>query len=176
MEEFSDGTLLELVCAGSVPAWLEFCWRHGESLRRRIVESGRVSSPAEVEKIIDEAARELWEKAPGIKKRYGKDPGLGFYQIASRLLKRTPYEGYEGGNIDAREEDFIESTPARIDVAELLDASDLFDDPFLKLHLFEGLTYEGIAAQTGLPLGTVKPRLRSAKLRLTALREQIWDD
>ncbi len=70
----------------------------------------------------------------------------------------------------------IESTPARIDVAELLDASELVDDPFLKLHLFEGLTYEDVAAQTGLPLGTVKSRLRSAKLRLKALCEQIRDD
>lgn len=133
---------------------------------------------AETEDLVQEIFTEIWKKAATFDHTLASEPtfvGLIARRRAIDLLRRRERQpGFDPlETAESIEAPHHSSAPATID-AETLRSSvaALPDDTRQLFQLFfdEGFTHPEIAERTGLPLGTVKTRLRRG---LLALRDRL---
>jgi RNA polymerase sigma-70 factor (ECF subfamily) len=144
------------------------------SLALRVVQDGRLA-----EEVTQDVFMEVWNRP----ERWDVQKG----RFSSWLLTVTRYtaidrlRGERGRTEEMPYEDTLSHHPDDDPLSAWAEAESL--RPLLArlppeqryiidLAFFQGLTHSQIAEKTGLPLGTVKTRLRTA---LTRLREQ-WED
>ncbi len=138
--------------------------------------------PGIADELTQDVMTTLWQKAE-LFDRTKSSVGTWLFRIARNrridLLRRDREDMVP----DARTHDMPDPAPApddsldmsqreeRIRAALRLLPREQLD--LVRLAFFEGLSHGDIAAQTGLPLGTVKSRLRLAFTRLRRALEQV---
>jgi RNA polymerase sigma-70 factor (ECF subfamily) len=140
-----------------------------------------VRDPAQSEEVTQEAFVELWRQAARFDSARGGVRGWAVMIAHRRAVDRVRSEqsrrdrqsrhaAAPAGAPDSPPDAVIESFDrdrARSALAELGEAQ----RQALELAYFDGLTHVEVAEQLGVPLGTVKTRIRDGLLRLRSLME-----
>ncbi|MDE3162889.1 MAG: sigma-70 family RNA polymerase sigma factor [Acidobacteriota bacterium] len=137
----------------------------------------RVLKDAEsAEDVMQEIFFRLWEKPGTFSSGRGSFPAwlavVGRNRAVDMLRRRKPTDPVDEVAL-AMPSDFAMEAERHIvlqRVREHLDTLPRDHRQSLELAFFEGLSHSEIAAQTGIPLGTIKTRIRSA---LISLREAL---
>lgn len=176
VESTTEEAILPRLAAGENAAMGECIDRYGNLVWGIVRKS--IKDPTEAEDLVQEVFTEIWKKAAFFDARMASEStfiGLVARRRAIDFLRRQGRQpGFEP--LDA-----AESVPAPAaavpsihcdpEVLKSLIASLPADTRELFRHFFEdGFTHPEIAEKTGLPLGTVKTRLRRG---LIALRDQL---
>lgn len=181
-----DRRLVEEVAAGSAEALGRLYDRHAPAaygLARRIV-----TQPEMAEEVVQDVFAQVWRDA----RRYTQDRAsvAGWIVMLTRtraidhlrarrarpdLGQGVPAEAVPGLSSLARDP---EQTAVSTEEAALVrTALETLPEPqraLVDLAYYEGLTHSEIAERTGVPLGTVKTRLRTAMMALRAsLRRDV---
>nr|WP_221277100.1 sigma-70 family RNA polymerase sigma factor [Deinobacterium chartae] len=136
-----------------------------------------LGSREEAEEVLQDTFVRLHARAVGYRSDFGSARAF-VYTIArnealSRLRSRQARPRHADG-WDVHEPDVPLSAPAadpldRLLVERALERLGPPDDHLLRAAFFQGHSHAELARHSGLPLGTVKTRLRRALLRLQAL-------
>lgn len=173
METASDAELVARAAAGHADSIGELFDRHAgrmKSLALRIVRAAE-----EAEDVVQEVFVQAWQQAGRFDPRRGNVLAWLSIMTRSRALDRWRRRATrrESGVSEAHE---LEAPAARGDAAEgwatrtALDALPRDQRELLELAYWEGLSQSEIAHRLGLPLGTVKTRMRTG---LKTLREKL---
>lgn len=140
-----------------------------------------VRDPARAEEITQEVFLEIWRRAA----RYLSDRGSARAWIGtiahrravdvvrSEAASRKRMERV-GRLVDTEYDEVLEAVEVADDRRRVSGALDRLSDAqrqAVELAYFEGLTYREVSEQTGVPLGTIKTRMRAALTRLGDLLE-----
>ena len=169
----SDEALLLLVGARTIAAFDELYRRHAWAVAA--VASRLVTDRADADEATQSAFMKLWDRAHSIETRgrslrpwlvtVGRNAALD--QVRRRRVTVPTDATHE--RIPAAEsgpeETFMQRDLQRT-IRDALDALDPDQRAVVELAYFGGLTQTEIAAETGVPLGTVKSRIRLAMRRL----------
>jgi RNA polymerase sigma factor (sigma-70 family) len=175
-EPTSDGPVLPRVAAGE-PQAMELCLsRFGDivwAIARRYIKN-----QAEAEDLVQEVFIEVWKKAASFNPAIASETTFVGLIARRRAIDHLRRQG--------RKPDFEPLSAAESIPLPALENSTVFCDPetvksslasfpadtrqLFDLFFQDGFTHPEIAARTGLPLGTVKTRLRRG---LITLREQL---
>lgn len=182
MRADSDVDLLVRLQDGDERALAALYDRHGVSLYG--LARSILADPADAEEVVEDVFVRLWEAPDGFDPDRATLGGYLCVMTRSRALDRV-----RAGKRRARAvrrsaatdsdgfatpvSSFGNRTTARAERAELADAlrdalAELPDEQrgALELAFFGGYTHTEIATETGLPLGTVKTRIRTAMQKL----------
>ena len=165
--------LLERVASGDQGAVREVIDRYGNlvwSLARRFTRN-----EADAEEAVQEIFFQLWRKAD----RYDRDAGkeVTFVSLVARrqLIDRWRREKKHAPAMQIEDKPVASNNSAALEDDELahhaLDAFGRLDDELqhlLRLSVESGCSHSQIADMTGLPLGTVKTKIRSGMQRIRA--------
>lgn len=150
-----------------------------QGLVRRIV---RV--PALAEEVVEDAYWQIWRQAPRYEAGRGRVLTWLLAIARSRAIdalrrnERHEHEELQGDDPAepaaecAAADELIEASRGAQRVHEALGRLDPRSRQLVALAFLRGLTHDEIAAQTGMPLGSVKSLIRRALLKLRALIEQ----
>ena len=157
----ADRRALQRTVRGDHDALAEVCDRHARlvySLALRIV--GR---QPDAEDVLQEVFTQVWRQASRYDTSRGTVAGWLVMLTRSRALDRLRRERAEvpAADIDWASVDVVDPETA-VDLQTLPEAQRV---P-LELGYYDGLSQSAIAARLGVPLGTVKTRMRQALLRL----------
>jgi RNA polymerase sigma-70 factor (ECF subfamily) len=138
-----------------------------------------VRDPALAEEIAQEAFVQLWRTAPRFDPRRGSVRGWALTIARRRAVDRVRSEQAsrrrELGDVQAAlppSDDPADATVVALDGERARRAVSALSDvqrQALELAFFDGLTHVEVAERLGLPLGTVKTRIRDGLLRLRSL-------
>jgi RNA polymerase sigma-70 factor (ECF subfamily) len=138
-----------------------------------------VGDPALAEEIAQEAFVQLWRTAPRFDPRLGSVRGWALTIARRRAVDRVRSEQAsrrrELGDVQAASpppDDPADAAVVALDRERARRAVDGLSDvqrQALELAFFDGLTHVEVADRLGLPLGTVKTRIRDGLLRLRSL-------
>ena len=175
---------LQAVAAGDVAAVQQCIDRYGAlvwSLARRMC-----ASLSEAEDAVQEVFIALWESASSF------DPGKGaeityVATIARRkLIDRARKEARDRNLLSQaavlmepgvrQEQESLEMADEVRRAGQALSQLSADEQRVVKLAVHFGLTHEAIAKHTGLPLGTVKTRIRRGLLRVREMLEPAGKD
>jgi RNA polymerase sigma-70 factor (ECF subfamily) len=182
-EAARDTALVRAMAAGSTDALSDLYDRHAGvvfGLARRIV-----SRPEDAEEVVQDVFAQIWRQAA----RYdeGRATVAGWLVMLTRaraidrLRARQARPDEDRGQSSASSNLTLaapEPTPETatltreqsIQIADALGALPDAQRTLLDLAYFEGLSHSQISARTGVPLGTVKTRIRSA---MDTLRQKL---
>jgi RNA polymerase sigma-70 factor (ECF subfamily) len=180
----SDTTLLRAVAAGDEAALGAIYDRHAPlllAIARRIL-----GSSGDAEDALQDAFFQVWKQAGNYDPRRSSVPTWLVLITRSRCLDRLRSRSSAGAALDRlgaeprprhespRAVESVISSQRSRRVAQELELLPVEQREVLDLAFYGGLTQSEIAAQTGIPLGTVKTRtlLAMRKLR-AALRDDI---
>lgn len=172
-----DEQLLARAAQGDREAFAEFYGRHAPRVLGLLMTM--LGRRAEAEDVCQEAFLQAWRQAA----RFDADrsPGLAWLLVIARSRaldslrrRRAQDSAPRGGEREApvADTDFEladTATPARTALARLPEEQ----RSVIALAFYGGLTHEQIARQQGLPIGTVKTRIRRGMI---ALREFLHKD
>ena len=137
--------------------------------------------PGVADELTQDVMTTLWQKA-GLFDRTKSSVGTWLFRIAHNRRIDVHRRSREDTVPEPRPTDTPDPSPAPDDSldmsqreASIRAALRLLPEEqldLIRLAFFEGLSHGGIASQTGLPLGTVKSRLRLAFSRLRQALEQ----
>jgi RNA polymerase sigma factor (sigma-70 family) len=137
--------------------------------------------PGVADELTQDVMTTLWQKAE-LFDRTKSSVGTWLFRIAHNRRIDVHRRGRENTVPEPRPTDTPDPSPAPDDSldmsqreASIRAALRLLPEEqldLIRLAFFEGLSHGGIASQTGLPLGTVKSRLRLAFSRLRQALEQ----
>jgi RNA polymerase sigma-70 factor (ECF subfamily) len=174
----SDGELIERIADGDRPAFEELYRRYARPVLglalRRLGDRGRAEDAAQ------DAFVAIWRSARTYNPRRGRGaPWL--YAVARNAitdgLRRTPEptaELQDGPGTEPDPADHAELSWTAWRVHRALEVLPLHERPVIELAYWRGLSQSEVAAELGIPLGTVKTRTRSALSRLAdALEEEL---
>ena len=182
MEAGADEAIVRAVAGGSADALGQLYDRHGAvvfGLARRIVGQADVA-----EEIVQDVFAQVWRDASRFSRDRATVAGWLVMLTRARAIdrvrsRRARPDVAAGVEISATqppadagpspETAALSADDARA-VREALTTLPAEQRALLDLAYYEGLTHADIAARTGVPLGTVKTRIRAAML---ALREMI---
>ncbi|MFA6043979.1 MAG: sigma-70 family RNA polymerase sigma factor [Phycisphaerales bacterium] len=165
--------ILPKVAAGEANALRELVEQYGDllwSLARRFTRS-----EADAEEAVQDVLVYLWKKAPKFDPSRGEEVTFVSVVARRRLIDRYRKETRHATPAQLPEE-MVEANNGTIRSEEAEIAKTLFESlgedqkRVLRLSIDRGFTHEVIAAQTGLPLGTVKTNIRRG---LAQIREQL---
>lgn len=169
-----DRELVRAVAGGSSEALAELYDRHASvvfGLARRIV-----LRPEDAEEVVQDVFTQIWRQAH----RYTHDRAsvagwivmLTRARAIDRLRARRARPDEDRGDVALRATSLSSSDPdpeaATLTAEQVRQVGSAFatlpnpQRTLLNLAYFEGLSHSEIAARTGVPLGTVKTRIRSA--------------
>jgi RNA polymerase sigma-70 factor (ECF subfamily) len=176
MEEVAQGltgSALERVAAGDVEAVQECIDRYGAlvwSLARRMCRSR-----ADAEDAVQDVFIALWESSGRFDPGRGSEATWVSTIARRRLIDRARRETRErdllGRAAEVSEPALRRESAAPGDddvrrAEQAIARLSADEQPLVKLAVHYGLTHEAIARHTGLPLGTVKTRIRRGLLRV----------
>ena len=174
----SDGELIERIADGDRPAFEELYRRYARPVLglalRRLGDRGRAEDAAQ------DAFVAIWRSA----RTYNPSRGRGapwLYAVARNAitdgLRRTPEptaELQDGPGAEPDPADRAEQAWTAWRVHRALEVLPEHERPVIELAYWRGLSQSEVAAELGIPLGTVKTRTRSALARLAdALEEEL---
>ncbi len=131
------------------------------------------------EEVVQEVFLKVWQNASS----YRPDRGSFAQWLLSICRHRAVDELRRGGrslgrvsleidaNVRDEEKDYVDGFVERQFIQEALEALSGDQKKVIMMAYFEGLTHSEIAQSLGLPLGTVKTRMRSGLQRLKARLE-----
>lgn len=166
----SDSELLERIAREDHEAFREFYSRYGARLlvyARRLSADGRGA-----EDLVQDVFLAVWRKAASYRPDRGGVPGWLFSILRNRVVDLWRRKGgwVEESGFDFR---LLESQDpgdqerlGAVAVRQALLRLKPEQQEALRLAYFGGLTYEETARRLGLPLGTLKSRIRSGLLTL----------
>jgi RNA polymerase sigma-70 factor (ECF subfamily) len=180
LDDMDDGALLALARAGQEEAFSELFERHSDGVFRYAVV--RLRSRDAALDVVSYVFGEAWRQRHAIEPQGGSlRPWL--FAVTRNCTARQVANHLKGSRIGEPSEQRSEDHAER--VAERIDASVLFADVLeaidklsagareaLTLHVWGGMTYEEIASELGVEVGTVKSRLNRARQRLAASMRQ----
>jgi RNA polymerase sigma-70 factor (ECF subfamily) len=168
----TDEALLQRVRSMDQSAMAEIFDRYGSLVYSIAFRVLRDSESAE--DVMQEIFLRLWEKPQMFTAGRGSLPAwlavVGRNRAVDMLRRRKPSDPVDEVTL-AEPKDFASETERHIVLQKIrarLDTLPQDHQHYLELAFFDGLSHSEIAVQTGVPLGTVKTRIRSA---LTSLRE-----
>jgi RNA polymerase sigma-70 factor (ECF subfamily) len=174
----SDGELIERIADGDRPAFEELYRRYARPVLglalRRLGDRGRAEDAAQ------DAFVAIWRSA----RTYNPSRGRGapwLYAVARNAitdgLRRTPEptaELQDGPGAEPDPSERAELAWIAWRVHRALEVLPPHERPVIELAYWRGLSQSEVAAELGIPLGTVKTRTRSALARLAdALEEEL---
>jgi RNA polymerase sigma-70 factor, ECF subfamily len=174
----SDGELIERIADGDRPAFEELYRRYARPVLglalRRLGDRGRA------EDATQDAFVAIWRSA----RTYNPTRGRGapwLYAVARNAitdgLRRTPEPAAElqdGPGTEPDPSERAETSWVAWRVHRALEVLPAHERPVIELAYWRGLSQTEVAAELGIPLGTVKTRTRSALARLAdALEEEL---
>ena len=170
----TDEALLDRVRSRDQNAMAEIFDRYGRlvySIAFRVLKDSECA-----EDVMQEIFLKLWEKPGTFTAGRGSLPAwlavLGRNRAVDLLRRRKPSDPVDEVAL-AESTDFASETERRIILERVRARVDTLPRDHqrpLELAFFEGLSHSEISAQTGIPLGTIKTRIRSA---LISLREAL---
>jgi RNA polymerase sigma-70 factor (ECF subfamily) len=181
-----DLTLLQRIAARDDAAMAELYDRHHRiayAIIRRIVHS-----PSDSEEVLQETFVRVWSRADTYDARLGS-PAAWVVRIArnraiDRVRARQARAGVNapvpaGGRTTDPElpahdtpESMLQTTHAALAVRGAVAALPAAQRTLIEAAFFEGYTHQELAVRFGVPLGTVKTRIRSGLVSLRVLLEQ----
>ena len=174
--EVKDEDLLEQIVAGDEDAVAALYDRHGRLLFGLVLRIVRDRGTAE--EVLQEVFLSVWSKATSYNPALGI-PAAWLVRLArNRAIDRLRANRVRERTRDAADEPMAADTPEKAAVqseqrAGILRAIGCLTHEqrvLIEGAYYGGLTQSELAAQFGLPLGTVKTRIRSG---IIALREQL---
>lgn len=181
MVEPGDAELATMVAGGSRHAFDLLYLRHAGAVRR--VGVAILSSPEAAEDLVQETFLELWrhrgryssERAPvrAWLLVIARTRAIDVMRARARHARRVD-AAREGAHIAIHPPDPLDETLSRDEVARLhaaLAGLPSAQRQTMVLAYGGGLTNEEVARRTGVPLGTVKSRLRMGQKRIAACLE-----
>ena len=168
-----DNALIRGVAAGDHEAFAEFYDRWSGRLLALIVQS--LVDRAQGEEVLQEVFLEIWRTAPAFSPSRGSARAWAVTMARRRAIDRVrssqaardredQWRGYMPDTdltLQAVEDRLVGE-----DVRRALDAVGEPQRSTLVMAYFTGLTHSEIARRTGVPLGTVKTRIRNGIARL----------
>ena len=168
-----DNALIRGVAAGDHEAFAEFYDRWSGRLLALIVQS--LVDRAQGEEVLQEVFLEIWRTAPAFSPSRGSARAWAVTMARRRAIDRVrssqaardredQWHGYMP-DTDLT----VQAVEDRIVGQEVRRALDAVGEPqrsTLVMAYFTGLTHSEIARRTGVPLGTVKTRIRNGIARL----------
>ena len=182
-----DLTLLQRIAARDDAAMAELYDRHSRvayAIVRRIVQS-----PSDAEEVLQETFVRVWSRADTYDARLGS-PAAWVVRIArnraiDRLRARQARADVNApvpvADRDARgrelpspdtPETVLQSTHAALAIRGAVAALPAAQRALIEAAFFEGYTHQELSARFGVPLGTVKTRIRSGLVSLRVRLEQ----
>ncbi len=181
VEPLDDVALFARIKGGDADAFAEFYDRHSSLLFG--VAMGILGESHEAEDVLQDACVLLWERAPLHDPRLGKPLAwavtLTRNKAIDRLRARRRATGLmeavaaETEPVAASPEETSRATSAGEEAEAIRNALETLSESqreALRLGYFLGLTQQEIAGRLGLPLGTVKARMRRG---MVALRDAM---
>ncbi len=151
-------------------AWADFVYSVARSILR---------NDGDAEEVTQEVFFRAWERAGSYDPARGS-PAAWITTMTRRLaIDRTRSRTYRARGREAP----IDAVPAvataggntaalSAEAGQVLEALERLDEPYrelIRLSYYEGLSHSGIASRLGMPLGTVKSRLREGVVQLRRL-------
>jgi len=172
-ESPSDNELLALVAAGDQQAFRLFYDRYAGRILSYVRQLSR--NAGSEEDVVQEVFVQVWRKAATYRPSRGAVAGWLYTMTRNRLVDRWRRKSARI-EADENELDRIEA-PARgheghvvdLSVRQALSQLSLEQREAVELAYFGGLTYEETAEKLGLPLGTLKSRIRAGLQRMRSL-------
>ncbi len=183
IEDAADDALFERVRTGSTEAFAAFYDRHSRLLYAVAL---RILGDAhEAEDVLQDAAVLLWEKAPVYNPAFGRPLSWAVTLTRNRAIDRVrarkrKSELHEAAGADRSREPVL-SDDAAMELSAVESAgtiqSALLELPpdqrrAIELAFFSGMTQTEIATALGVPLGTIKARIRRGLLALRELMDE----
>jgi RNA polymerase sigma-70 factor, ECF subfamily len=169
-EQTDDLTLLQRIAARDDAAMADLYDRHHRlvyAIVRRIVQS-----PSDAEEVLQEAFVRVWSRAETFDPRLGS-PAAWLVRIArNRAIDRLRARQARAGinvPVPASEGESPERDLAVRGAVATLPAA---QRALIEAAFFEGYTHQELSARFGVPLGTVKTRIRSGLVSLRVRLEQ----
>jgi RNA polymerase sigma-70 factor (ECF subfamily) len=176
----SDEALLRLVGARHAEAFNELYRRHAPAVAA--VASRLAPDRADADDATHRAFMMLWTRAASIDARGGSlRPWLvtvGRNAAVDRARRVRPVASTDATHeripsTDPGPEETVMQRDVRRDIDHALESLDPEQRAVLELAYFGGLSQTEISAQTGVPLGTVKSRVRLAMRHLRRMLEPV---
>jgi len=176
--EPTDEQLMERIQKGDETALAVLSRRHHALIRTVI--SRMISNDHDVDELVQECLLEVWRHAANYHAEKGKVLGwivtLARRRTIDRIRRKTAYSraqdrfreesdceaAHAGADEEASQNDRAEEVSRLI--AKLPEAQQVV----VRLTFYQGMSQRQIAAQTGIPLGTIKTRLELAQRKLRA--------
>lgn len=174
--EVTDEDLLEQIVAGNEDAVAALYDRHSRLLFGLVLRI--VHDRGAAEEVLQEVFLSVWSKATSYNRSLGMPVAWLVRLGRNRAIDRMRANRVRERTRDAADEPLAADTPEKAAVqsqerAGILRAIGCLTHQqrvLIEGAYYEGLTQSELAAQLGLPLGTVKTRIRSGMI---ALREQL---
>jgi RNA polymerase sigma-70 factor (ECF subfamily) len=178
-EQCADVVLLNRIVARDSSALAEFYDRQSPmifSLLLRILRDRR-----EAEEVLQEVFLAVWTRADSYNVTLGSPAGWlvgiarnrGIDRLRANTVRDRTVDTYlPADNADSPELRAARSEQARV-ISRALDALQPEQRDLIEHAFFLGLTHSELAARFGLPLGTVKTRIRAGML---ALRQRLQEN
>ena len=180
--ETDELVLFARIAAGEADAFAEFYDRHASlffGLACKILGDSH-----EAEDVVQEACVRLWERAPQYDSSLGRPLSWAITIVRHRAIDRLRARQRQIAAVrPAGESDELPEAPADLAAPTAMDLADTVtlirqtmlslpeaQQATLRMAFFEGLTHLEIAERLGVPLGTVKARIRRG---LMALRDTL---
>ncbi len=164
-------SVLPRIAAGDPAAVPDCIARYGGlvwSLARRFL-----GNPSDAEDAVQDVFIELWKNAGRYDPSRSSEPTYVTMIARRRLIDRKRRTGRAPTAQTLADEPVEPVTVARIDIedeaakaAAVLASLREDERRVIQLAVYQGLTHEAIAAQTGLPVGTVKTHIRRGLIRV----------
>ena len=168
-----DNALIRGVAAGDHEAFAEFYDRWSGRLLALIVQI--LVDRAQSEEVLQEVFLEIWRTAPAFSPSRGSARAWAVTMARRRAIDRVR-SSQAARDREEQWRDYmpdvdltvqaVEDSLAGEDVRRALDAVGEPQRSTLVMAYFTGLTHTEIARRTGVPLGTVKTRIRNGIARL----------
>lgn len=171
-DRISDESLVSAMAAGDQNALAQLNQRYGHALGA--VANRILRDQADAEEVAADVLWQLWREAPRFDHSRGSVGAWIMMLARSRAIDRLrARKSREHRAEDASGEKHsddpsyeLHSRERRAQVEIALKSLNDGERDLLRLGYFSDLSQSEIAAQTGLPLGTVKSRMRSGLIRL----------
>lgn len=177
VEPLDDVALFARIKGGDADAFAEFYDRHSSLLFG--VAMGILGESHEAEDVLQDACVLLWERAPLHDPRLGKPLAWAVTLTRNKAIDRLRARRRATGLMEAvaAETEPVAASPEETSratrageeaeaIRKALETLSASQREALRLGYFLGLTQQEIAGRLGLPLGTVKARMRRGMIAL----------
>jgi RNA polymerase sigma-70 factor, ECF subfamily len=169
-DQTDDLTLLQRIAVRDDAAMAELYDRHHRlayAIVRRIVQS-----PSDAEEVLQEAFVRVWSRADTFDPRLGS-PAAWLVRIArNRAIDRLRARQARAGNSGPAPVSESGSPERDLAVRGAVATLPAAQRALIEAAFFEGYTHQELSARFGVPLGTVKTRIRSGLVNLRERLEQ----